>query len=113
MDYEIGQKLWYVSNDKRYQKHAHEVTITAIGRKWLTINDKERVDKNTLSVDGGQYSSPATCFLSQQVYENKVALDDAWTEFIDLTRSHQWRTPDGVTIETIRQAKQLLFGDKP
>lgn len=115
MNYEIGQKLYRVPHDRRYLANAHEVTITAIGRKWLTVKElswtrEERVDKETLLVDGGQYSSPAKCYLSKQHYESQLALDNAWRDFVELVHRGRVSVPQGVTLEVIEQVKRLLFG---
>lgn len=117
MNYEIGQKLYRVPYDRRYLANAHDVVITAIGRKWLTVKElewtrEERVDKEMLIVDGGQYSSPAKCYLSKQHYEDQLALNTAWDAFVELVHNNRIRIPQGGTVEAIEQAKRLLFGEE-
>jgi hypothetical protein len=107
----VGQKLWFVPSDTRWNK-AYEVEIKTIGRKWLTLKNDRRVDKETLRVDGGNYSSLGRCYLSQEEYEKETALIDAWRE-LEKRISKQYWTPSPkspkLTIEALRQAEKLLF----
>jgi len=78
----VGQKLWYVLN---YQPTPqYQVTIEKIGRKWAQLSGcrKERVDIETLRVDGGKYNSPGQCYLTKEDYDNQIKLEDAWRRFI-------------------------------
>lgn len=103
----VGQKLWYVPSDKRGQPHA--VTVLKVGRKWADLDyARRRISIKTLRADGGQYSSPGRCYLSQAEYEAEVALDKAWTKFRDLVY-HRSRKPD-IRISQIENAARALFG---
>jgi hypothetical protein len=103
MNYTVGQTLWYVPN----RGQPFEVTIANVGRKWLTIDLRRpmRVDKTTLNADGGQYSSPGTCYLSESAYRDERELSKAWDDFTYWVCS---RMPYGVTLEKIRAARTIL-----
>lgn len=107
MPLQVGQKLWFVPNDRR-SCAPYEVTVEKIGRKWASIGRRGRINLETLAVDGGGYSSPGQCYEDRAVYEAKVALQAAWSSFQNKVR-HQWRVPDGVTMDTIRVADSALF----
>lgn len=63
----VGQTVIFCPADSR--NSPAEVTVTAIGRRWVSIADmgygNARFDKGTLEVDGGEYSSPGRIFLSR------------------------------------------------
>lgn len=109
---QVGQKLWYI----RYgwlggtpdNLPGHEVTIESIARKWATLKECEhpRIDKITLEADGGEYSSPGRCYLSQAAYVSHAEVTRLWNGFVaQINRS---RLPPGVTAEQIRQAAELV-----
>lgn len=106
MSLQVGQKLWYVPNDKRWGKE-QEIEVTKVGRKWANVGYLGRIDIETLSVDGRGYSSPGQCYLSREEWERNEVLSDAWWEFKELIKKTNKR-PEGITIESIEQAKRLL-----
>ncbi|MFN7927898.1 MAG: hypothetical protein U0Y68_08115 [Blastocatellia bacterium] len=104
-----GQKLWYVPNWK--QSAPRELTIEKIGRKWATTA-YERVDLETLRVDGGQYGSPGQCYLSREAYETHQVTMRTWMNFCQRLTPTRTRA----TLEQIQQAAALLgisLEDKP
>lgn len=107
--YTVGQKLWFVPNDTR-RRPPSEVTITRVGRKWIETDSWYRFAIETLVADGKGYASPGRCYLSREEHERVAALARAWYEFRCKVNG-QARVPDGVTIERVQQAEQLLFGD--
>lgn len=68
----VGQKLWFqaIHTTPRY------IEITKVGRKWLEVNRGalQRVSLDTLLMDGGQWSSPGQCYLSEQ--EAKLDIEE-------------------------------------
>lgn len=106
MKYEVGQSLWWVPAQRRGTPHA--VNIKAVGRKWLQLDNHERVDIKTLFADGGDYSSPGRCYLSEEAWRADVALCVAWDE-LRLTMSRHYVPPDGVTMSQIQNARRSLF----
>ena len=117
MAYIVGQQLWYqASSDHRVMEHPGRlVTITKIGRRWLTVSSmnglNERIDKDSLWVDGGEYMSPGRCYLSEADYYTSVALDKSWTRLLN-DLSYPYTRPTGVTKDQIVQVRVLL-GLKP
>lgn len=104
--YHVGQKLWFVPAQRRNGQE-RELTIMKIGRKWLTMDNEDRVSIDDLIVDGGNYSSLGRCYVDRVAYEQEKTLKDAWTAFRqDADRMRQ--TPELATIEAIQQARKLL-----
>jgi len=104
----VGQKLWFVPN-YHYAGTPREVTIVKIGRKWAHLSGwrNERIDIETLEMDGSKYSSPGQCYLNRADYGNQVKIETAWRhlhENIGRVRC----PPKGMTIERILEAQKLL-----
>ena len=107
MTYTVGQQLWYQPNGYgRRGLPGYYVTIVKIGRKWLTVSQVTRVNKETLSADGGEYTSPGQCYLSEADYRIETALDKTWRQLHDDLR-HYYRRPPGITMDQIRQIRAL------
>ena len=106
----VGQKLWYVPS-YGYRRDGHEVTVEKIGRRWVTLaGNCGRIDKGTLFLDGGQYTSPGRCWLSREAYEESKAIEAA---NVGGYRSglHTVRVEPGVTLADIQAAAALLRVD--
>ena len=107
MQLQVGQKLWFVPSSD-YKKPC-EVEIKKIGRKWAHTEQHcqvLRIDVETLRPheDDGM----GQCYLSRDAYEAKQAIDAAWRELTKAIESQRWRSPDGVTVEKIAEARKLL-----
>lgn len=76
MKFEIGQQLYFVPNPFANDKQKRLLTIEKVGNRWLTLSNGYRADKDTLEADGGNYSSPGRCWLSQQEYDAAVAVSE-------------------------------------
>lgn len=77
--YQVGDKLWYVANNRRQSSGSqYEVIVTKVGRKWIYVapdSDSRvefRIDPDTLWADGGRYTSPGKCYSSKEVYEEEM-----------------------------------------
>jgi hypothetical protein len=105
----VGDCLFYVANDNR--RSTTTVSVVKIGRKWVELSNRNRVDIMSLEADGGQYSSPGTAWLSEQAYRDRVALQDAWRS---LRRQIDglYGAPAGLTIEKMDQIADLLGIDR-
>jgi hypothetical protein len=104
----VGQKLWYVPNDSRYES-AREYTVKKVGRLFAELADSQRrIRLDNLEVYVPNYSSPGRCYLSQEEYAAEVALGRAWWDFKKRVDEH-YRAPKGMTLERIAQAQALLF----
>lgn len=96
----VGQELWWVPSNLR-ASDPHCVKVTKVGRKWATLDNWERIEMTTLHADGGQFTSPGRCWLSQAEYEAERDRQKLWSEFRIMTRD-MWRAPDGVLADEIR-----------
>lgn len=114
MNYEIGQALVYVRNDKRIRSEPEPVVVTKVGRKWVSFEGGERnfanrFDQATGWVDGGSYSSPGRIYPSMQAYQEELDKEQALEE---LRRRLDWRSgklPDGLTAQRVRLAMGMLL----
>jgi hypothetical protein len=100
----IGQSLFYVPT-AAYRQPC-EIPIIKIGNKWATLKNHERVNLVTLLVDGGEYSSPATCYLDAAAWEASKALSARWEDFAQAVTFN--RMPSGVTVSDIDAAAKIL-----
>ncbi len=82
-----------------------EVTITAIGRRWVTFDgDEGRFDKDTGELDGGKKGwSPGAVYASRAEWE----AEQVWSALQDAIRGRP-APPEGVTAGAIEQAMALL-----
>lgn len=104
----VGDKLWYRAYDARSDaaRLGREVTVNWIGRKWAAIDHGERVDIKSMAVDGGQYSSPGRCYLSEAHYIAETARACTWHRLAQAV--YRGRVPDHVTEAAINKAAELL-----
>lgn len=102
----VGQTLWFVP---AHGYTPREVTITKIGRKWMTVTApgfrEIRIDAETLYPHEADTRGQA--YLSKEVYEAGVALSEKWRKFQKAIDGH-WQVPYGLTVEKIEQAMSLL-----
>lgn len=106
-NYQVGQTLWFVPSG-RWEKPG-EITIEAVGRKWLTCG-RYRLDKETLRADGGQYSSPGRAWLNKGAHDAEIALNEGWNDFAK--KISIWNKPKGLTLEKLAQINALVFGEE-
>lgn len=101
----VGDILWRVYHDKRRGDPSF-VQVSKVGRKWADItwlghsHVTGRIDVETLRMDGGDHSSPGTCYRSKKDYEAKVDLQKAWEE---MYRRLCHIVPKGITLERIKE----------
>lgn len=113
MSYNIGDKLYFVYSDRR-RGEPQEVTITAIGRKWLSIDKSwiPRINKETLFADGGQYTSPGQCYLSKDDYERSALRAQRW-DTLRAKISRTWDAPDHLDTPAINEIIRMIAGKEP
>jgi hypothetical protein len=104
-EYKVGDKLWWISSDNN--RTQREVTVEKVGRVWLTLSNRHRVDKTTLVADAGAWVSPGTCWLSKEAYEHCARLRRAWT-VLRCEVSNRGNIPNDVTLEDIKAAAMYL-----
>jgi hypothetical protein len=98
-----GQQLYRVGRWRNSESFA--VSVMKIGRKWATISTDEKIDKITLSLQEGAGS----VWLSKDHYELSLIREKAWQAFRKLM-DHQYRIPDGVSVNQIENAARALLG---
>lgn len=106
MKLEVGQKLWFVPGTYSNAR-GREVVVVHIGRKWAELADSNRVEIETLKVDGGKYGYLGQCYLTRQEHEKSEALRREWSDFCHAL-SGWTRPPEGMTREKIVEARKLL-----
>ncbi|MFS0736909.1 hypothetical protein ABC347_07655 [Sphingomonas sp. 1P06PA] len=94
----VGQKLWFVPFQPRHMSPS-EITIRKIGRKWVYA-DRMRINPETLEVDGGGYTSPGSCWLSEADWQANTMRSEAWDRLRQMIRG-QWRAPDNLSADDI------------
>lgn len=109
MKYQIGQRLWYVPNWISAYNQPREVTVDAVGSKWVKC-DAFRFDRESGSVDGGRDSSRGRVYASREEYERIVAIQAAWSNFVKSLSV--WSVPPGLTVEKIETVKSILFEEE-
>ena len=77
-DLKAGQELYLVPS--RNRGNPRRVVIEKVGRVWATLAGygEGRIDMDTLLVDGGDYSSPGVCYLSEEDYLKQKAKSRLW-----------------------------------
>ncbi len=83
----VGQKLYYVPNRHNSSGAPRNVVVERVGKKWITCNDCARLDIDTLCGDGGKYSSPGSCYLTKNHYDELVMLGSMWSDVQQLFKS--------------------------
>ena len=101
MKLKVGQKLWYVPNNRGGQ---HEVTVIKVGRMWAHVGThvgiRGRIDMETLIADGGGYGSPGRCYLSQEHYNSELRRVRKWGELCQAMRLFN-NPPKHITVDDI------------
>jgi len=104
-EYKIGQTLWYVPIRRHGQPC--EVTITKVGRQWLTLSNGHRVCKEDLVCDGKGYVSPGRCYVSQDEYRQEALLNNQWDRFrAEISSWH--RRPNSVSHDDLCKVMTIL-----
>lgn len=105
--FSVGQTLWWVSNNTA--RSQRPVTITKVGRTWLSLDNLHRVDRTTLIADsGGVGGPPGQCYPTQQAYEADIALTVAWHRLLKDIDATRYRRPAHLTHDAIDQIRSLL-----
>jgi hypothetical protein len=100
-DFKIGQTL-FIKYYNRPKLFGHK--IVKVGRKWLTLDNNEKIDLETLQMDG-DYLNKA--YVTEAEYAQEHALSDAWSQF-HAQISRAYSMPKGVSITDIEAARTIL-----
>ena len=107
---QVGQKLYFPGSKFARER---ELTITWIGRIWATTErDRERLNLETLYIDGGAYSSPGRVWLSKAEWDAYANVQLAWNNLHARLRQQGYHCPEGMTLQAIDQIERLIFHPK-
>lgn len=101
----VGQELYMVPS--RRMGDPRMVTIAKIGRIWATLEGHTgRICMERLFLDGGQYSSRASCYLSKDDYLQRKERERVWNEFS--RQVDQMGLHEDISIAGIKRAAFIL-----
>lgn len=108
MKYLVGQSLWYVPEDRPWEKPRY-LTVTKVGRKWLELDEAGlKACQLTLKCDRkNSPHNPGRCWLTKADYERYLKRHGAWRHFRRQVQD-RWTAPESVTLEQILAASDLL-----
>lgn len=98
----VGQELWRVAMYRNGD--ARTVKVAKVGRKWVTLDNGERIDKESMRLDGGN----SEVWPSKEAHARYVELQSAWMKFRQLL-AHTYRVPADVGLNQIENAARSLF----
>lgn len=105
-EFKVGQEVFVVWNNMRHSHQSIE-TIEKVGRKWISIGGRYRFDPETMNIDGGDYMSPGSVYLSKEEWQREQEISSAWKDF-RMKVYDQRSIPADLTVEKINQAIELL-----
>lgn len=103
-----GSEFYFVPKS-RYRAREY-LTVTKVGRKWLTLSNGERADKVTLELEDGW--NTGRLYPSQEQYQAIQAAEDLWRAFRAVI-SQRWGVPKGIAEKDIRHVAGLLKIELP
>lgn len=106
--FSVGQTVYIRWYRDREGRPLGPYKVTKVGRAWIYLGARYRFDRD-LHIDGGRFASPGRVYLSEQDYCDECERKTAWRAFADLVK---YQPPPKVSVETIEQARALLFGVK-
>jgi hypothetical protein len=107
--YQVGQSLYFAPT-MRSHRSARDVTITVVGRKWITLSNNMRFELGKTEIDGEGYASPGAVFPSKEAFELHDSLLRKW-RLLQKSVALVFEPPAGVAKEDIVQAMRLLCLD--
>jgi len=102
MKLSVGQTLWFVPSHS-WNGQPCSVTVQRIGRRWAYItggSGNDRIDIETLALDGRGYSSPGRCWRWRGAWEHEEKRRAAWRELVSRLSHHP---PDHLTLDDIKK----------
>lgn len=102
----VGQELYYVSRNKYGSRG--RVTVEKIGRKWIQMSNRYRMDRENMLADGGNYSSPGAYYLSEEHYKEQKKLRAAW-DILQGKISHTYAFPEHLTMDDVLNIFHKIF----
>lgn len=100
--YQVGQKLWL---EPTWRKYGYEVTVKAVGRKWITLDNRMRFEASS-SLPALEEGTNWTVFESQEHATRYLRLRTNWSNLVMHLRNRPM--PADMTTEKIIAAAELL-----
>lgn len=105
-EFKVGQTVIFCPANSR--KCPAEVTVTAIGRRWVSLAEmgygNARFDKVSMEVDGGEYSSPGRIFLSWDDFNAERERGELFNQLKQLAGNYS----NPYTLTQLREAVRAL-----
>ena len=105
----VGQELWFVQRERRGGKPCY-VTVTRVGRKWISAGPALRFDIDTLKQDTGGIGWGGQVYLSKEDWLQEVKAAAAWFRFEDFISKARYAGKGKPKLEAILEAGRLLGG---
>jgi hypothetical protein len=105
---EQNQVLWRVPESRR--GNPGPATVIKVGRKWASLDNGEKIGKESLVMECGGYKPHATYWHSPEEFERARELAAAWSSFRKAV-DESWRCPKGAGINQIENARRAIFKD--
>lgn len=102
----VGQTLCFVGAH-RFNAGARDVVVTKVGRKWAQLDNRYRIDIQTLEADGAGYTSPGRCYISRAEFEDEQRRNEVWSALRKAVNSHN-RLPDTISTSQIESILKIL-----
>jgi hypothetical protein len=102
-EFTIGQILWREVSPRR--GISAFVTVTKVGRRWITVSNDERFDAHTMLEDAGGYKAYASYWNSKEECDESAYRGRVWNE---LNKSRYGSPPKDSSTEDLILAAKIL-----
>lgn len=105
----VDQQLWWAPSEPRSPSYA--VTVVALGRKWATLSNGEKIGLKSLrGRENPDYGRAGVCYLTKDAHD---AVIEARGAYSDMRKAMGYGLPRaGVTAADIAAARKLLRLDE-
>ena len=108
MNWKVGQTVVLAMNNFRRYGHGQAFTIQSVGRKWVTLNNGGRFDKDTGHVAGGNMGVIGKAYPSRAAWEEELDRQAAWKRLREIAGGYS--PPKGLHRSRIWAAIEILEG---
>ena len=107
--HKVGDELFFVAGRRTANR---TIKIKTVGRIWVTLDAAHEtyrfaIDDDSMNVMIPNYGCVGKCYFSEQAWLDEKALDAAWSG-LRAAVSGAYNRPNGVTVESIAEARKLL-----
>lgn len=101
----VGDKLWFQSH-VRY-KNSREVTVITVGRKWITLDNGFRINRETWTIDCGGYIAPGKMYRTQEEADAQIARTQRWVSIFRYI-CDRYNRPEHITDDDLATLERVL-----